>query len=325
MRLYVILLFFSILMMPLSGSAMDYAKWIGKDWRGKPKFADNIDELVAQYDSTACQNCHTDIYEQWKKSYHSRSIVSSVGGISTYMTVGIQTEWGRKINRAEAAKCLDCHIPQINTATEKLAKKIVDWIIIAGGKKKGATEKEKKEAYKQLERLNINCIVCHNMKSNMASIAYLRDPVREPSKKDKKLGIVAKVYSAGWGENAPHEVVQTNGMTHALFCEQCHGIWPAPDGERIQCNSLSGSYEDAYRARGGYKMCQDCHMREKNRGHSMPGGHDFNGIVKESMDLNVEAVAFQRLKGGHTKAQWFPAAVVNVDITSHAGHRIPDG
>ncbi len=331
MRKQIVLLFISIsLILPLSalGFVGDYKIWLDKE-----RLADTMDELVSQYDSTACQNCHADIYEQWKESYHSKSIVSSAKSIGTFLTVGIQSEWGREINRMEAAKCLGCHIPMIHTATERLAKEIANYVIVGGGKKKGATEKEKKEALDQLGRLNINCVICHNMVSIMASPAYLEashrwegtEFVKTPNENDRALGITAKVFGAHENPDAPHEVVKTNGMTHSLFCEQCHGIWPSPDGERIQCNSLSGNYEDAYRTRGGWKQCQDCHMREKNRGHRMPGGHDFNGIVKESMSLNVSAVGLCRLEDNKTKGPWHPAAVVNVGIVSHAGHRIPDG
>ncbi len=314
------------LILPVSSSAFvgDYKIWLDKE-----RLANTMDELVQQYDSTACQNCHADIYEQWKESYHSKSIVSSAKSIGTYLTVGIKGEWGREINRMEAAKCLGCHIPMIHTASEKLAKEIANYVIVGGGKKKGASEAEKKEALKQIGRLNINCVVCHNMVSIMASPAYLESfhegHRKTPNSNDKQLGITAKVYSARANTNAPHEVIQTNGMTRSLFCEQCHGIWPSPDGERIQCNSLSGNYEDAYRTKGGWKQCQDCHMREKNRGHRMPGGHDFDGIVKESMSLDVRPIGFCRLEDNKTKGPWHPAAIVNVGITSHAGHRMPDG
>ncbi len=322
----VLLLMVLSLILPLSAFAYDYEEWLGKE-----KLADTFEDLLKQYDSTSCQNCHTDIYEQWKKSYHAKSITTSLGSIGGYMTVGIQTEWERELSREEAVKCLDCHIPQVNTATQKLAKEISNWVIVAGGKKKGASEAEKKAAYKKLEKLNINCVVCHNMKALMASASYLQSPsvhgkhIKTPSKKDKDLGLVAKVYSSKENLNSPHEVVQTNGMSNSLFCEQCHGIWPGPDGELIQCNSLSGSYEDSYRTRGGWKDCQDCHMREKNRGHMMPGGHDSNGIVKESLDLDVGSIGFCRLEDNKTKGPWHPAAIVNVGITSNAGHRIPDG
>jgi hypothetical protein len=309
--------------LPFTASANDiYEKWLNGE-----KFSNTFEELLKQYDSSSCEGCHVDITEQWRRSFHAQSITAPAASIATYLTVGIQSEWKREINRAEAAKCLDCHIPQINTATEKLAKEIADMVITAGGKKKGATDDEKKAAMGKLSKLTINCVACHNQKAIMASPAYLgskHNHVKTPTDKDKGLGLSTKVFSAANKGKSPHDVEQTQGMTTALFCEQCHGIWQAPDGERIQCNSLSGSYEDAYRTRGGYKQCQDCHMREKNRGHSMPGGHD-EGIVKDSMTMDMSAVGLCRLEGNKTAGPWKPAAIADIRITSNAGHRVPDG
>ncbi len=121
----------ALIVLPVSVYGYDYESWLGEE-----KLADSFDELVKQYDSTSCQTCHTDIYEQWKESYHAQSIISSLKSIGTYMTVGIQSEWERDLSREEAVKCLDCNIPQVNTATQKLAKQMSEWIIVAGGKKK---------------------------------------------------------------------------------------------------------------------------------------------------------------------------------------------
>ena len=38
------------------------------------KKATTIAELAAKYDSTSCQECHTEAHEQWQKSLHARSI-----------------------------------------------------------------------------------------------------------------------------------------------------------------------------------------------------------------------------------------------------------
>ncbi len=306
------------LSLALPALAFDYAKWIGKEG-----MADTFDALLAQYDSSACEKCHADIYKEWKESFHAVSIVSSLKSITGFYTKGIQSEWDREFSLAESVKCLDCHIPQVNTATEKLARKVADMVILSGTQPDSAEGKAAKE---KLEKLSINCVVCHNMKANMAAIGYLKQPIKEPSDADKALGITARVYIGRSRGNAPHSVTETNGMTNSVFCEQCHGIWVSPDGEKIQCNSLSGSYEDSYRARGGYKQCQDCHMREKNRGHRFPGGHDFDGIVKESMVLDVDALAIQRFPDNSpASGKWLPSVVASVRITSRAGHRIPDG
>jgi len=306
------------LSLALPAFAFDYEKWIGKEG-----MADTFDELLAQYDSSACEKCHAAIHGEWKESFHAVSIISSLKSITGFYTKGIQSEWGREFSLAESVKCLDCHIPQVNTATERLSREIGDMIILSGTKPDSA---EGKAAKAKLEKLSINCVVCHNLKANMAAIGYLKQPTKEPTDADKALGITARVYTGHSKGNAPHSVTETNGMKNSVFCEQCHGIWVSPDGEKIQCNSLSGSYEDSYRARGGYKTCQDCHMWEKDRGHRMPGGHDFDGIVKESMVMDVDALAIQRFPDNSSASgKWIPSVVASVRITSTAGHRIPDG
>lgn len=318
MKRYSALIVFFVLFPSPSASAYDYTKWIGTE--GK---ADTLEQLLAQYDSSSCEGCHAEIAAQWKSSFHAVSMVSSLGSIAGFLTKGIQSEWGREFTLAEGLKCLDCHIPQVNTATERLAKEISEMIIVSGTK---ADTPEGKAAKEKLARLSINCVVCHNMKANMPAIGVLKEPVKEPNKEDKALGITARVYAAATKGQSPHAVTVTKGMGSSLFCQQCHGTWAAPDGEVIQCNSLNGSYENTYRVRGGSQACQDCHMRQQNRGHRFPGGHDFDGIVKESMSLDVQALAIQRLPDNSTKAgKWVPSIVANVAITPHAGHRIPDG
>jgi hypothetical protein len=322
------LLFTAVFLLTAMPAFTASADGIYEKWLNGENLADTFEDLLVQYDSSSCEGCHADITEQWKKSFHSRSLTSSAAGIATYLTVGISGEWNRRINRAEAAKCLDCHIPQIDTATDKLAKEIADMVITAGGRNPSATDDEKKFALDRLSKLDINCIICHNQKAIMASPAYLGSKhkhVKTPTDKDKRLGLTARVFSSSSGKGiTPHDVEQTRGMTTSLFCEQCHGIRQSPDGERIQCNGLSGSYEDSYRTRGGYKQCQDCHMRDQNRGHSMPGGHD-EGILKDGMTLDMTAAGLCRLEDNKTAGPWKPAAIADVRITSNAGHRIPDG
>ena len=49
------------------------AKGIGAE---KPK-ARTVDELAKMYDVSSCKECHAEIYEQWEKSLHARSIIGT--------------------------------------------------------------------------------------------------------------------------------------------------------------------------------------------------------------------------------------------------------
>ncbi|MBE9582240.1 MAG: hypothetical protein IMF18_11565, partial [Proteobacteria bacterium] len=52
---------------------------------GKNK-AKTIDELAARYDVSTCKECHEEIYEEWEKSAHSKSMFGI--GARTAATIG---------------------------------------------------------------------------------------------------------------------------------------------------------------------------------------------------------------------------------------------
>jgi len=264
---------------------------------------DNFETFVKVFDSRRCAECHEDIYEEWQKSYHSRSMVSSIKGIANFFTVGVPKEWEKQLEKKEIIKCLDCHLPQIKFATEKLAREIASYMI----KAKLAKGKEKEEAIAKLKKLNLSCYGCHNIKisGTAPGITGNIDP--------------NVIYTAGEGESDAHETDHAPILKRSFFCIQCHGVYIAPDGESTYCNTLSGSYVHSYLGRGGRKTCQECHMYRKNRGHKMPGGHDLE-IVKEGIDFQAEIKAFRFGVG-----KWLPAVNVEVFLTNKAGHRIPDG
>ena len=43
--------------------------------------AKTIEELAAMYDSSSCKECHAEIYAQWEKSHHARSLMGVQGGL----------------------------------------------------------------------------------------------------------------------------------------------------------------------------------------------------------------------------------------------------
>jgi nitrate/TMAO reductase-like tetraheme cytochrome c subunit len=294
MRLWVALTVVALLLAPATGLAA--------------KKYSSLDKLLEAYSEEACATCHGEIYEQWKASMHSKSVVTSLKGMRNFFVIGVGKEWGRKLSRVEVLKCLDCHAPVMRYATEKLALKVADMIIEA---KETKDEKKRERLKKELSRLNVGCLSCHNIKATTMSIGLLGEP--EP-------GVV---YGAHGKPSPAHETVEAPQLERSLFCMQCHGIFYAPDGEFIMCNTLSESFTTAYLARGGTKTCQDCHYEEKNRGHRFPGGHDLD-IVDDGLDMNVEIRPYRHLPGkGETK--WRPSAYVSAEILNKAGHRVPDG
>ena len=306
MKLNVILvagLVFAGLILLGMGSSVEAAK----------KEANSIDQLVKMYDDSRCKDCHEEIYSQWQKSWHANSINSSLKGMRNFIVIGLEKEWKKPMTKAQLLKCLDCHAPVVNFASEKLAKKIGNLIVTAFEKK---DSKKGKQAMKELAKINVGCNACHNIKATSVAIGLRGDP---------KYGAV---YGPHGNDSDGHESIESAELKRSIFCMQCHGIYNAPDGEQIQCNTLSGSYQNAYNNLGGTETCQDCHMHKKNRGHFFPGGHDLD-IVKEGLGFDVQIAQYSHLPGKipnvKDKKAWVPSAVVTAFIKNKAGHRIPDG
>lgn len=230
-----------------------------------------IDDLAKAYSDETCKTCHSKTYDEWKSSYHSQSIVHSLGGIRNFIVVGLGKEWKKPVSREHMMRCMDCHAPQLKDASEALVKEIANLIVTAVDEKDAA---KKDAAKKELSKLNVNCVICHNTK-----ISIEKNLLGAPEK---------GVYYGPSGKPSPaHKTEKSNAIKSSLFCGQCHGIYTPPDGDTIGCNTLYGSYQDAYRGNGGAETCQDCHMKKNNRGHTFPGAYQVD-IVKEGIGLDAE-------------------------------------
>jgi mono/diheme cytochrome c family protein len=262
-----------------------------------------IDDLAKAYSVDKCKTCHAKVHDEWKSSYHSQSIVHSVGGMRNFIIVGLGQEWKKPVSKENLMRCMDCHAPMLWEASESLAKQVADMIVAAVDEK---DEGKKAAAKKELAKLNVNCIICHNSKISIA-----KNLVGAP-----KPG----VYYGSTGKASPaHGTEKTPVISTALFCGQCHGIYTPPDGDFIGCNTLYGSYQDGFRGNGGTETCQDCHMKAGNKGHRFPGAYNLE-MVKEGIAVDVQAAGVKLTPG-----KWVPTAVVNVGLINNAGHRIPDG
>lgn len=272
--------------------------------------ANTVDELVAMFDDSKCAECHKEIYKQWQDSWHSKAIVSSLGGMRNFIAIGLAKEWNTPLIKTEVLKCLDCHAPTVNYASEKLAVAIGEMIVTAEDK---AGSPEGENAKKELSRLSVGCLSCHNVKATSVAIGLRKGPEK------------GKVYGPNGEDSDGHESVETVDLSRSVFCMQCHGIYKASDGEMIQCNTLSGSYQNMYISAGGSKTCQECHMK---KGHLFPGGHDLE-TVKEGIGFNVEIAPYRHLPGKipgvKDSKKWVPSAVLTAFVENKTGHRVPDG
>lgn len=262
-----------------------------------------LDDLANAYSDESCKACHAKIYEEWQSSYHSHSVLSSLGITREFIVNGLGKEWNKPVNKENLMRCMACHAPQLKDASESLVKEVAELIVVAA---EGKDDVKKRDAEKLLSKLNVNCVICHNMK-----VAIEKNLKGEP-----KPGVY---YGISGRPSPAHGTEKSTAIQSSLFCGQCHMLYTPPDGEIIFCTSLYESYHDAYRGRGGAETCQDCHMKAKNRGHKILGRHDAD-MVRDGIGLDVEAVGVKTLPG-----KWIPTVVVNVSLINHAGHRIPDG
>lgn len=262
------------------------------------QMAPNLDALIKRYDSSSCKTCHTKIHEEWQNSFHARSIVQSLGSLRAFVA-SLEKERKIPVDKTQMLKCLDCHAPMINDASEGVIQEIVGLIKSAADEKE---EGRKKAARDKLSTLSVNCTGCHTVKATA-------NPMTPPD---------PKVLYGPKGGTAPHPVQGQPVMQSSVFCSQCHALWYAKDGEYLYCTTIFESHQNAYRGMGGTQSCQDCHM--KSRGHTFPGAHN-QALVKEGLTLAMEAVGYRHLAEG----KYLPRAVVTVDVGNQAGHRIPDG
>lgn len=276
----------------------------------KIKKANTIDELANRYDSRSCKECHEDIYEEWERSMHARSMVGSGSGrtratFKTLVIRGLMTWPYSGVKKPEDVKikhlmlCARCHLPQLAEASDNVVKEII----------KAVWAKDNA----RLEKLSINCLVCHQRNAIIHKWAH-----GYPAK-DAVYGSYDDEH-----EDEEHPILKKSPiMGESILCGQCHGLGPGFGLEQpTQCATAYGSYLWSYIPEGGTQTCQDCHMRNLGKGHSMPSYRDPE-MQEAAVDVYVETHAYHWRKD---KAEGvIPLTVVNVELTNRTGHGIPDG
>jgi hypothetical protein len=278
------------------------------------KKADSIEELARMYDVSSCRECHAEVFAEWEKSYHAKSLVGSprtMATIASTVTDGLLKEY--TYSGAKAVKdltvehlmiCAKCHLPQLKDATDKVAREIAQAAIDGAAGDEDAREK--------LGQVGINCLICHNQKAIIHK--WTDDPVE-----------ANVVYGSKDGAH-PHsrftKMKKSETLPESIMCGQCHGTGPNFElAEPSQCATLYGSYLHAYVPAGGTESCQDCHIRREGAGHYMPGYRDPL-MAGSAVEVAVATRGYYFLaKAGDS----IPIAAVTVQMAGRAGHRIPDG
>lgn len=287
----------------------------------QPK-AKTIKELVDRYDSSSCLECHEETHNQWSNSLHSRSMLGTgrtAPTIITAMEVGVKNflysgvKEDKDITVEHLKMCTKCHLPQLDEATDDVAREIVATIKAwqKAYKEENETEAEKLEA--TIASLNINCRVCHN---KMAIIHKWADGYAQP---DTVYGSKAGAHD---DPKFPKMAVAP-AIGESIFCGQCHGTGPNFElAHPSQCATLYGSYLFAYTAEGGSESCQECHMVKSGLGHDM---QSYNSEVMAKMAVDVEVEGRSLFWRKNSEEGVLPMGIINVEITNKAGHTIPDG
>jgi hypothetical protein len=281
--------------------------------QGDVKKAKTIDELAKMYDSSSCKDCHAEVYAEWDKSLHARSIFGPAEVGRTAATFKTTIENGLKDWPASGVKkpedvgvkhlmiCAKCHLPQLQEAEESVAQEIVKNVY--------AFKEPGDQASQNLQKLNIGCLICHQ---------------RNAIVHKWKFGYPEKgtVYGSKDGEHASPDFAKMKNspyMKESILCGQCHGQGPNFEQDNpTQCATLYGSYNFAYRPEGGVESCQECHMKKSKLGHNM---QSYRAMGQMAVDMNVDAMALQWRDVVTTT----PAAAIKVDLYNKAGHAIPDG
>ena len=287
----------------------------------RPK-AKTIKELAERYDSSKCIECHEDIHDEWSSSLHSKSIL---GTPRTAPTIVTSVENGLKLFPYSGVKedkdltvehlmlCAKCHLPQLDEATDDVAREIVSTIKAwQNAMREEETEKaEKLQA--TIASLNIGCMVCHN---KMAITHKWSDGYPQPD----------TVYGSTDGDHEFEEVPKmavAPAMKESILCGQCHGLGPNLEFDQpSQCATLYGSYLFSYVAHGGSESCQECHMEKSGLGHDIQAYRD-DEMIAMAVDVEVEGRSMFWRKN---KAEGVvPIGVIEVNLRNKTGHVIPDG
>ncbi len=287
----------------------------------RPK-AKSMAELAARYDSSSCKECHEEIYDQWEESLHARSILGTPRTAPTILTAvdkglkrfpysGVKED--KDIEVRHLMFCAKCHLPQLDEATDDVAREIVATIRAWQKANKEGKEDEAEKLEEKIESLNIGCMICHNKK---AIIHKWADGYPQPD----------TVYgsSSGSHEHPDFEkLAKAPALGESIFCGQCHGIGPNFELDHpSQCATLYGSYLFAYIPEGGHETCQDCHMKKSGLGHDMQAYRNEK-MVKMALDVDVDTMAYFWRKNKEEGV--IPIGVVHVELYNKAGHVIPDG
>ncbi|MBI5741231.1 MAG: hypothetical protein HZA16_10985 [Nitrospirae bacterium] len=268
--------------------------------------AATIDELVEMYNIEACAECHPEKHEDWKTSTMGNSVVDPrvLLGMRSFIRLAIDEEAALKME--DLTICLICHIPQIKVASPELVIHIGRLILTAVEDK----DKLKREAAKkELSKLNLNCLGCHNLTATGFKI-----------KPEEKV-----IYGPEGIKYNPHEGIgfrtkKSDLLSTPEFCAQCHHC--PPDVPWKECPTLYTTYMEDFIGKGRKESCQDCHMKGEENIHKFSGPNDPD-FLKSAITLTANARPTKYIDIDENKR--IPVLALTIELKNNAGHVIPHG
>ncbi|GEM_PF-416435 len=252
------------------GTEMPPARLAGEDMEA---LVDHLSQLRTDYgghgaalpSSRACATCHRRQYEEWKDSFHARSLGPTFRAMFTvyhYNTGGKSPE-----------SCLNCHAPEVKL---KKNAQVLAARLLAG-------EEVKSEG--------INCAVCHALQA-------------APERPDPALESVSLDLAPIQGHLRDQTKPLTPFFSSPHFCGACHDYNAGSIGGP-RCCTVVESWEASSFAREGVtcQSCHMKGAMGITKAENEPANHRFLGprdeeFLKKAVEMRVEA----RRVGGQMEA-----------------------
>lgn len=263
-------------------------------------------------DPETCRTCHAEHVREWEGSMHAYAATDPLfHGIADVMTV----DFGGEL--ASGQFCTQCHtVPGVLLGETKMEKG------------PGGVPTVKTQGLSKVAQMGVSCDVCH-------SAARVTEPfnaniVFEPT------GVIRGPFGDPLPTDA-HPSVESALHRSGDLCAGCHNVvLPGGPGRTVALESTGNEWKE-WRAKGGTKQCQDCHMPVRGRGPAAPGGpdrdlhaHTFIGVdtaLIESFPHKNEqhALVEKMLREAVELAATKTADGIDVELKNVTGHAVPSG
>ncbi len=186
-----------------------------------------------------CKNCHSEIYNMWKGSMHSKAFNDPIWRAATKLFVQEAVTPGEIL---EMKACVKCHTP-LGFRSYTINNPNQDYDAVAG-----------------LAAEGIFCNWCHNINElkHIGDAGYEVAPGGGEEDPSTMLGPLKDAYSN------IHPTKYSELHTRSEFCGLCHDVAHAANGLPIE-NTYTEWKDSPYNTGNAETSvhCQDCHMRQK--------------------------------------------------------------